>query len=95
MIPNFNKSYMDFIRSSSSDMTAFKSKAGAMSFAILMSTTYCEGGKRSVDYDEAQKLYDFITKNVVLPDVVKNSYSEMVEALAGLAKANAARTTAE
>ena len=76
-------------------MTAFKSKAGAMSFAILMSTTYCEGGKRSVDYDEAQKLYDFITKNVELPDVEKDSYSEMMGALSGLFTANATCAAAD
>ena len=42
-------------------MTAFKSKAGAMSFAILMSSFIGENGTRKVDYDEAEKLYGFIT----------------------------------
>ena len=78
-----------------SNMTAFNSKAGAMSFAILMSSSPGENGTRKVNYDEAKKLFDFITENVALPDVGKDSYSEMMEALAGLAKANATHTAAE
>lgn len=65
-------------------MTAFNSKAGAMSFAILMSSSLAENGTRKVNYDEAKKLFDFITENVALPDVGKDSYSEMMRALAGL-----------
>ena len=65
-------------------MTAFNSKAGAMSFAILMSLFLGEDGTRKVNYDEAKKLFDFITENVELPDVEKDSYSEMMGALTGL-----------
>lgn len=71
-------------------MTAFKSKAGAMSFAILMSSFIGENGTRKVDYDEAEKLYGFITEHVDLPNVEKDSYAEMMSAVTGLAKANAA-----
>lgn len=53
-------------------MTAFRSKAGAMSFAILICSSCGEGGMRKVDYDEAQKLYDFICNNVELPNVEKD-----------------------
>lgn len=69
-------------------MTAFNSKAGAMSFAILMSSSLGENGTRKVNYDEAKKLFDFITENVELPDVEKDSYSEIIGALSGLFTAN-------
>ena len=75
-------------------MTAFNSKAGAMSFAILMSLFLGEDGTRKVNYDEAKKLFDFITENVELPDVVKDSYSEMMGALSGLFMANPTCTAA-
>ena len=73
-------------------MTAFNSKAGAMSFAILMSSSIGENGTRKVDYDEAEKLYSFITEHVDLPNVEKDSYAEIVSAVTGLAKANATGT---
>ena len=75
-------------------MTAFNSKAGAMSFAILMSLFLGEDGTRKVNYDEAKKLFDFITDNVALPDVAKDSYSEIMGALSGLFSANATCTAA-
>lgn len=74
-------------------MTAFNSKAGAMSFAILMSSFIGDNGMRKVDYDEAEKLYDFILGHVDLPDVEKDSCAEMMSAVTGLAKANAAGAT--
>ena len=70
-------------------MTAFNSKAGAMSFAILMSSFIGDNGMRKVDYVEAEKLYDFILDHVDLPDVEKDGYAEMMSAVTGLAKANA------
>ena len=70
-------------------MTAFNSKAGAMSFAILMSSFIGDNGMKKVDYDEAEKLYSFITKHVDLPNVEKDSYSDLMESLARFAKANA------
>lgn len=63
--------------------TSFKSRASAMSFAILMSSTYVEGGARRVDYDEAQKLFDFILKNVTLPDVETDSYADLLNSITG------------
>ena len=86
---------MSYYGSCGSDMTAFNSKAGAMSFAILMSSFLGEDGTKKVNYDEAKKLFDFITENVALPDVEKDSYSEMMGALTGLVTANAPRTAAE
>lgn len=64
-----------------SDMTVFKSKAGAMSFAILMNTTINSEGQRVIDYDETQKLFDFICASVNLPDVERDAMADMVDAL--------------
>lgn len=64
-----------------SDMTVFKSKAGAMSFAILMNTTVNTEGRRMIDYDETQKLFDFICASVNLPDVERDAMGDMVDAL--------------
>lgn len=63
------------------DMTVFKSKAGAMSFAILMNTTVNAEGRRMIDYDETQKLFDFICASVNLPDVERDAMADMVDAL--------------
>lgn len=73
---------------SGSDMTAFKSKAGAMSFAILMNTTITEAGARVINYDETQKMYDFICARVNLPDVERDAMSDMVDALKEVRKDN-------
>lgn len=62
-------------------MTVFKSKAGAMSFAILMNTTINTEGRRMIDYDETQKLFDFICASVNLPDVERDAMGDMVDAL--------------
>lgn len=62
-------------------MTVFKSKAGAMSFAILMNTTINAEGRRMVDYDETQKMFDFICASVSLPDVERDAMGDMVDAL--------------
>lgn len=62
-------------------MTVFKSKAGAMSFAILMNTTVNAEGCRMIDYDETQKLFDFICASVNLPDVERDAMGDMVDAL--------------
>ena len=62
-------------------MTVFKSKAGAMSFAILMNTTMTEAGTRVINYDETQKLFDFICASVNLPDVERDAMADMVDAL--------------
>lgn len=64
-----------------SDMTVFESKAGAMSFAILMNTTMTETGTRVINYDETQKLFDFICASVNLPDVERDAMADMVDAL--------------
>lgn len=72
--------------SSSGDPFAFRSKAGAMSFAIVMTMTTNENGVRTVNLLGAQELFDFICKNVVLPDVEKDATAEVVEMLSAAVK---------
>ena len=67
-------------------MTVFKSKAGAMSFAILMNTTIGGAGERVINYDETQKLFDFICASVNLPDVERDAMGDMVDALKEIRK---------
>ena len=69
-----------------SDMTAFKSKAGAMSFAILMNTIVDAEGRRIINYDESQKMFDFICARVSLPDVERDAMGDIVEALKEIRK---------
>lgn len=58
------------------DPRGFNTKAGAMSFAIC-----CSFADGKVDYEEAQKLFDFICKNVNLPDVEKDSMEGLAATL--------------
>ena len=67
-------------------MTAFKSKAGAMSFAILMNTIVDAEGRRIINYDESQKMFDFICARVSLPDVERDAMGDIVEALKEIRK---------
>lgn len=68
------------------DTTAFRSKAGAMSFAIVMTMMTDENGVRTVNLLGAQQLFDFICKNVALPDVEKDAATETVEMLTAVVK---------
>lgn len=56
-----------------SNDSRLSSKAGAMEFAIVMNTTQDEKGRTVVDYKEAKRLFDFICRNVKLPDVERDS----------------------
>lgn len=58
------------------------SKAQAITFALSLCTSWSEEQKKNVvDYDEAQKMFHFITKNVTLPDVQKTREDSMMELL--------------
>ena len=52
-------------------MRGFNSKAEALQFAIEFTASSSMGG-RKVEIEAAQELYDFICKNVELPDVHAN-----------------------
>lgn len=57
-------------------------KASAVIYAIQLCTSYNEKSRTcSVDTKKARKIFDFITQNVNLPDVAKDSYAEAIEDL--------------
>ena len=56
------------------------SKASAVTYAIQLCTSYNEKSRTcSVDTKKAQKIFNFITQNVDLPDVNKDAYAEIAE----------------
>ena len=59
-------------------MRNFQSKAEALQFAIEFTACSSMGG-RKVEIEAAQELYDFICKNVELPDVHANPADGLVE----------------
>ena len=59
-------------------MRNFNSKAEALQFAIDFTASSSMGG-RKVELEAAKELFDFICKNVELPDVRPNPADELVE----------------
>lgn len=59
-------------------MRGFSSKAEALQFAIEFTASSSLGG-RKVELEAAKELYDFICKNVELPDVRPNPIDDLVE----------------
>lgn len=59
-------------------MRGFNSKAEALEFAIEFTASSSMGG-RKVELEAAKELYDFICKNVELPDVKPNPVDGLVE----------------
>lgn len=59
-------------------MRSFNSKAEALQFAIEFTASASMEG-RKVDLEAAKELYDFICKNVNLPDVKPNPADGLVE----------------
>ena len=60
--------------------TQINSKASAVAYAIQLCTSFNEKSRTcSVDTKKAQKIYNFITANVQLPDVAKDTYAEIAE----------------
>lgn len=59
-------------------MRNFNSKSEAIQFAIEFTASSSMGGHK-VELDAAQKLFDFICKNVELPDVRPNPADGLVE----------------
>lgn len=67
-----------------SNDSKLSSKAGALEFAVAINTASDGNGRAVVDYDEAQKLFDFICKNVRLPEVGRDSMETLSEGYANL-----------
>ena len=59
----------------------FQSKADALHYAIEFTATMaCDGGRKA-NYEAAKELYDFICKNVQLPEVTPNPLEAFSEYL--------------
>lgn len=71
----FNNALMGFPMPT---MRNFQSKAEALQFAIEFTASASMGG-RKVDLEAAKELFNFICKNVELPDVRPNPIDDLVE----------------
>jgi hypothetical protein len=60
-------------------MRSFTSKADALKFAIESTATFSLDLTRKPNTEQAKELYDFICKNVELPDVRVNPADGLVE----------------
>lgn len=65
--------------------TVIDSKGAAIAFAVMLSLEYPRGCKsQRVNYQKAQKLFDFICSNVNLPDVKAEPMDGLSAQLGGL-----------
>jgi hypothetical protein len=71
----FNNALMGFPMPT---MRNFNSKSEAIQFAIEFTASASMGGRKA-DLEAAKELYDFICKNVELPDVHPNPANGLVE----------------
>ena len=61
------------------NINKFESKSEALKFAIEFTADYTEDGTRKANLTAAQELFDFICKNVELPDVRPNPADGLVD----------------
>lgn len=78
----FNNALMGFPMPT---MRSFNSKAEAIQFAIEFTASSSMGGHK-VELNAAKELFDFICKNVELPDVRPNPADGLVEFAKGYVK---------
>lgn len=62
-------------------MQNIQSKADALHYAIEFTATIDCAGCRKADFEAAKELYDFICRNVQLPDVAPNPMEEILNLL--------------
>lgn len=62
-------------------LSSFNSKAEVIKWAIEFTATNDEKYNRVPDYEKAQALYDFISKNVTLPDIPADPQGEFFKEL--------------
>lgn len=67
-----------------SNDSRLSSKAGAMEFAIVMNTTSDEKGRAVVNYKEVKRMFDFICRNVKLPDLPRDSMDALSDGYVSL-----------
>lgn len=67
-----------------SNDSRLSSKAGAMEFAITMNATLDEKGRAVVNYKETKRMFDFICRNVKLPDIPRDSMDALSDGYVSL-----------
>ena len=55
-----------------------------MEFAIVMNTTSDERGRAVVNYKEVKRMFDFICRNVKLPDLPRDSMDALSDGYVSL-----------
>ena len=60
-------------------MNGFKSKADALKFAIEFTASSDSSFQRKPSYQAAQDLFDFICKNVSLPDIEQDKAADLLD----------------
>ena len=55
-----------------------------MEFAIVMNTTSDEKGRAVVNYKEVKRMFDFICRNVKLPDLPRDSMDALSDGYVSL-----------
>jgi hypothetical protein len=60
-------------------MNGFKSKADALKFAIEFTASSDNSFQRLPSYQAAQELFDFICKNVALPDIEPDKAADFLD----------------
>ena len=62
-----------------------ETKGAAIALALMMATDYCETkNTKRINYKKAQKIFDFICRNVNLPDVKEDPMDGLNAQLGGL-----------
>ena len=67
----------------SGSLFAFESKAEALKWAIEFTAGWKSPDERLVRYEQAQELYDFICRNVQLPDTKNASMDDFLSSASG------------
>lgn len=78
-----------------SNDSRLSSKAGAMEFAIVMNTTSDEKGRAVVNYKEVKRMFDFICRNVKLPDIPRDSMDALSDGYVSLMQSLVKECTAK
>lgn len=64
----------------------FSSKADALKFAIEFTSSSDMSGSRTFDKEKAQELFEFICKNVELPDTPLTQWKDVINQADDIAK---------
>lgn len=74
-----------YVNSCCGSAAQLETKGAAIALALMMATDYCEAkNTRRTNYKKAQKIFDFICRNVNLPDVKSDPMDGLNAQLGGL-----------